>query len=195
MNRTAELERATKETRVKVRLDLDGAGAHEIDTGIGFFDHMLCQLSAHGLFDLKIEALGDTHIDFHHTVEDVGITLGEAFDKALGDRSGITRYGFAVVPMDEALAQVAVDLSGRAHLSYDDTLKFGKVGAMDTELFREFFEAFVRASKFTLHVKAAEGRNAHHVIEAVFKAFARALRQASEKDPRRVGVPSTKGNL
>lgn len=195
MTRKAELERTTKETRVKVALGVDGVGSHEIDTGIGFFDHMLCQLSAHGLFDLNIEALGDTHIDFHHTVEDVGITLGEAFDKALGDRAGINRYGFATVPMDEALAQVAVDLSGRAHLTYDDNLKFGKVGAMDTELFREFFEAFVRSSKFTVHIRTLGGRNAHHVIEAAFKAFARALRQATEKDPRRVGVPSTKGNL
>jgi imidazoleglycerol-phosphate dehydratase len=195
MSRKAELERSTKETRVKVVLDLDGTGVHEIDTGIGFLDHMLAQLSAHGLFDLKIEALGDTHIDLHHTVEDVGITLGTVFSEALGLREGINRYGYGVVPMDEALATVVVDLSGRAHLTYEDTLSFGKVGTMDTELFREFFEAFVRASKFTLHVKASEGRNAHHIIEAIFKAFARALRQATEKDPRREGVPSTKGNL
>jgi imidazoleglycerol-phosphate dehydratase len=196
MNRIAEVERNTKETRVKVRIGLDGTGRHEVSTGIGFFDHMLAQLAAHGLFDLNVAAEGDIHVDYHHTVEDVGIALGKALADALGDRVGIARYGAAVVPMDEALAQVALDLSGRSHLSYEDGLGKVKVGEMDVELIREFFEAFARSGLLTLHVRVLAGRNAHHVIEAVFKALARALRAATEADPRRVGViPSTKGSL
>ncbi len=195
MSRVAEIVRKTNETSVRVVVDIDGTGKHTIDTGVGFFDHMLTQVAAHGLIDLTIEAQGDIHVDFHHTVEDVGIALGQALDKALGNREGITRYGNATVPMDEALAMAAVDLSGRCCLNYDDGLDSGKVGEADIELFREFFEAFVRNSNATVHIKATSGRNAHHVIEAVFKAFARAIRQAAEPDPRRTGVPSTKGTL
>ncbi len=195
MGRVAKIERNTKETDINVVIDLDGAGACSVDTGIGFFDHMLTQLAVHGLFDLTIKADGDTHVDFHHTVEDVGIALGMAFDEALGDRAGIVRYGNATIPMDEALARVVVDCSGRSHLSYDDNLPAGKVGVMDIELFREFFEAFVRTSKVTMHTSALAGRNAHHVIEAVFKAFARSMRVAVDFDPRRLGIPSSKGGL
>jgi imidazoleglycerol-phosphate dehydratase len=195
MGRVYDVNRTTKETSVRVCIDLDGQGRHDVATGIGFFDHMLCQLAAHGLFDLTIKAEGDTHVDFHHTVEDVGIALGQALAGALGERQGIRRYGDALAPMDEALAQVALDCSGRAHLTYEDNLPFGKVGEMDIELFREFFEAVARNGQLTLHARSLAGRNAHHVVEAVFKAFARALRQAVEIDPRRTGVPSTKGTL
>ena len=196
MKRTAEVERETRETRVRVRVALDGTGRHDVRTGIGFFDHMLAQLAAHGLFDLEIAAEGDTHVDFHHTVEDVGIALGKAFHDALGDRAGIARYGHALVPMDEALAQAALDLSGRSHLSYEDGIGKGKVGEMDADLFREFFEAFCRSGALTLHVRVLSGRNAHHMVEAVFKSVARAFRAAVEPDPRRLGVvPSTKGAL
>ncbi len=195
MARRAEIERTTAETRVKLALDLDGAGAHRIQTGVGFLDHMLTHVAVHGLVDLEVEARGDLHVDAHHTVEDVGICLGQALAKALGDRRGLERFGEAVVPMDEALAQVALDLSGRAHLSYDDGIPPGKVGDLDTELFREFFEALVRNAGVTLHVRVLAGRNNHHRIEAVFKAFGRALRRAASPDPRRAGVPSTKGSL
>ena len=195
MSRNTLVERKTNETSVKISLNLDGTGTHNIDTGVGFFDHMLGQLSAHGLIDLDVAATGDIHVDFHHTVEDVGIALGQGLREALGDMQGITRYGAATVPMDESLAQAVIDLSGRSHLVYDDTLDGGKVGEMDVELIREFFEAFVRNSNITLHVRVLAGRNAHHVIEAVFKAVARALRVAAEPDPRREGVPSTKGTL
>ena len=195
MGRSYEVKRETNETGVRVRIDLDGTGTHQISTGIGFLDHMLTQIAAHGLFDLEIEAKGDTHVDFHHTVEDVGIALGQVIDGALGDRAGIRRYGEATIPMDEALAQVVIDCSGRAHLSYDDGLPFGKVGEMDIELFREFFEALVRTSQMTLHIRVFSGRNAHHAVEAIFKAVARALRRATESDPRRSGIPSTKGAL
>lgn len=195
MTRTAEVERKTRETEIRVRLALDGAGSAEVDTGVGFLDHMLTHVAVHGFFDLAAAARGDLHVDFHHTVEDVGIALGEAVSRALGDRRGIARYGEATVPMDEALAQVVLDLSGRTHLSYDDGLAPGKVGEVDIELFREFFEAFARAAGATVHVRVTSGRNAHHVIEAVFKAFGRALDRATHPDPRRRGVPSTKGSL
>lgn len=195
MSRSTLVERKTNETSVKINLNLDGTGIHNVDTGVGFFDHMLAQLSAHGLIDLDVAATGDIHVDFHHTVEDVGIALGQGLREALGDMQGITRYGAATVPMDEALAQAVVDLSGRSHLVYDDTLDGGKVGEMDVELIREFFEAFVRNSNVTMHVRVLSGRNAHHVIEAIFKAVARALRVAAESDPRREGIPSTKGTL
>jgi imidazoleglycerol-phosphate dehydratase len=195
MSRNSLVERKTNETSVKITMNLDGVGNHTINTGVGFFDHMLAQLSAHGLIDLEVEATGDIHVDFHHTVEDVGIALGQGLREALGDMAGITRYGEATVPMDESLAQAVVDLSGRSHLVYDDTLGGGKVGEMDVELIREFFEAFVRNSNVTLHVRVLSGRNAHHVIEAIFKAVARALRIATEPDPRREGIPSTKGTL
>ncbi len=195
MSRAFEVNRKTRETEVTLAVNLDGGGLQEVDTGIGFFDHMLCQLAAHGLLDLTVKAKGDTHVDFHHTVEDVGIALGQALAGALGDRAGIRRYGEATAPMDEALAKAALDCSGRAHLSYEDGLPHGKVGEMDIELFREFFEALVRNAQITLHVKVLAGRNAHHAIEAIFKAVARALREAVEADPRRTGIPSTKGTL
>jgi imidazoleglycerol-phosphate dehydratase len=195
MSRTAEIQRKTKETEVRVRLDLDEPGRVVTHTGVGFLDHMLTHVAVHGFASLEVEATGDLHVDGHHTVEDVGIALGQALDQALGDRAGICRFGEAWVPMDEALAQVVIDLSGRAHLSYDDGLLPGKIGVVDTELFREFFEAFVRNAGATLHVRVPAGRNAHHVIEAVFKAFGRALDAATRLEPRRSGVPSTKGSL
>ncbi|MHB8767342.1 MAG: imidazoleglycerol-phosphate dehydratase HisB [Deferrisomatales bacterium] len=195
MSRAVEVARKTAETDVRVRLELDGSGRVHARTGVGFLDHMLTHVALHGLLDLEVEAQGDLHVDFHHTVEDVGIGLGQALAQALGDRSGLRRYGEATVPMDEALAQVAIDLSGRTHLTYEDGLAPGKVGEVDLELFREFFEAFCRAGGVTLHVRVLAGRNAHHVIEAVFKAFGRALEQATRLDPRRGGVPSTKGSL
>lgn len=195
MSRAAEVTRRTHETDVRVRLELDGEGLAQADTGVGFLDHMLTHVAVHGFFDLVASATGDLHVDSHHTVEDLGIALGQAVAEALGERRGIARYGEATVPMDEALAQVVLDLSGRTHLSYDDGLAPGKVGEVDIELFREFFEAFARAAGATLHVRVASGRNAHHVIEAVFKAFGRALDQATSAEPRRRGVPSTKGSL
>lgn len=195
MGRSAEIERKTKETEVRLSVNLDGAGQASIRTGVGFLDHMLVHVAVHGHLDLSVEATGDLHVDGHHTVEDVGIALGQALDRALGDRSGIARYGEATLPMDEALARVALDLSGRAHLSYEDGLAPGRVGTVDVELFREFFEGLVRNAGMTLHVRALEGRNTHHVIEAIFKAFGRALDQAVRLDPRRSGVPSTKGSL
>jgi len=193
--RRAEVGRKTAETEVRVSLVLDGSGRAEMSTGVGFLDHMLTHVAAHGFNDLKVEATGDLHVDAHHTVEDVGIALGQALDAALGDRKGIARFGEASVPMDEALAMVVIDLSGRQHLTYEDGLGPGALGAMDLELVREFFEAFVRNSGATLHVRVLAGRNAHHVIEAVFKAFGRALDAATRLDPRRVGIPSTKGSL
>ncbi len=195
MERTAQIERETAETRVSLRLGLDGTGRAEVSTGVGFLDHMLTHVAVHGLFDLAVEARGDLHVDAHHTVEDVGICLGKALSEALGDRAGLVRFGEACVPMDEALAQVVVDVSGRAHLSYDDAIPPGKVGEIDTELFREFFEGLARSAGITLHVRVLAGRNSHHKVEAVFKAFGRALDAATRRDPRRSGVPSTKGSL
>lgn len=195
MSRPATIERKTKETDVRVYLDLNGSGRGVCDTGVGFLDHMLNQIATHGLVDLEVAAKGDIHIDYHHTVEDVGIALGQALAKALGDKAGIARYGEATVPMDEALANVVLDFSGRSHLSYDDGLAGGKVGTVDVELFREFFEAVVRNASLTLHVRVLAGTNTHHVIEAIFKAFARALRAAVADDPRRAGIPSSKGEL
>jgi imidazoleglycerol-phosphate dehydratase len=195
-SRSAEVERKTAETRVLVAVDLDGTGRCDVFTGVGFFDHMLTHVAVHGLTDLTVQAQGDLEVDAHHTVEDVGIALGQALNRTLGDRKGIARYGEATVPMDEALAHVALDLSGRSHLSYEDSLPAaGKVGTLDVELVREFFEAFVRNAGATLHVRVLAGRNAHHVVEAVFKAFGRALDAATRIDPRRGGVPSTKGSL
>ncbi len=195
MKRAAEIERKTTETEVRLSVNLDGKGQATVQTGVGFLDHMLTHVAVHGQLDLTVEATGDLHVDGHHTVEDVGIALGQALDRALGDRAGIARFGESTLPMDEALAQVSLDLSGRSHLSYDDGLSPGKVGTADVELFREFFEALVRNAGITLHVRALAGRNAHHVIEAIFKAFGRALDQAIRLDPRRSGVPSTKGSL
>ncbi len=194
--REAALERNTTETRIKVRVNLDGTGRAEIRTGVGFLDHMLDQLARHGLMDLAVEADGDLHIDFHHTTEDVGIAIGQAVSKALGERRGINRYASAYVPMDEALTRVAIDLSNRPYLVWRVELPMAKLGDMDTELFREWFQAFAQHAGATLHVECLYGQNTHHIVEACFKALARALRQAVAIDPRRSdAVPSTKGVL
>ena len=196
MNRTADLRRDTKETRIRVRLDLDGTGQARLATGIGFFDHMLDQIARHGLIDLEIEAEGDLHIDGHHTVEDVGITLGMAVAQAVGDKRGLTRYGHAYVPLDEALSRVVIDFSGRPGLHMDVPFKSGMVGGFDTQLAYEFFQGFANHALVTLHIDNLRGENAHHQCETVFKAFARALRMALALDPRAAGViPSTKGAL
>lgn len=196
MTRTATVERATRETAVTCKLVLDGAGASSIATGIGFLDHMLTALARHALFDLGVAAKGDLHIDFHHTAEDVGIVLGKALAQALGDKRGIRRFGHALVPMDEALAEAAIDISGRPFLAWSVTFTRDKVGEMDTELFEEFFRAFAMNALITLHVTQKAGTNAHHVAEACFKALARALRMAVEPDPRAGdAIPSTKGSL
>jgi len=196
MPRTATITRKTSETVISLSLDLDGAGESEIDTGIGFLDHMLTAFARHGLFDLTIRAEGDLHIDYHHTTEDVGIVLGAAFARALGDKRGIRRFGHAVIPMDETLAEAAVDISGRPFLAWDVTFERDKIGDMDTELFEEFFRALAFNAMVTLHVTRKTGRNAHHIAEACFKAAARAMRAATELDPR-LGdaIPSTKGAL
>ena len=193
--RTAHVQRRTRETEIELALNLDGSGTAEIDTGVGFFDHMLTLMAAHGLLDLRVHARGDTHIDDHHTVEDVGIVLGQALREALGDKAGLRRYGHAIVPMDEALALVAIDCSGRGLLVYDVTFTRDKIGSFDTELVEEFLRAVAHNGGITLHVRQLAGRNAHHVAEAVFKALGQALRRAVERDPRREGVPSTKGVL
>lgn len=196
MARHAALTRTTSETDISLRLDLDGTGAAEIATGIGFLDHMLTTFARHGLFDLVVQAEGDLHIDAHHTTEDVGIVLGRAFAQAIGDKRGITRYGHALVPMDEALAEAAVDISGRPLLAWDVAFSRELLGEIDTELFEEFFRAFAMNALLTLHVTRRAGRNAHHMAEACFKAVARALRQAAEIDPRAEDmIPSTKGAL
>ncbi len=194
--RTASIERNTKETQVSVSLNLDGTGTYQVSTGVGFLDHMLEQLSRHSLIDLTVKASGDTHIDYHHTVEDVGITIGEAVTKALGDRKGITRYGSALIPMDETLTRVALDLSNRPYLVWKVGFSRPKLGEMDTELFKEWFQAFAQAAGVTLHVENLYGENNHHIVESCFKALARALREAIEIDPRKAdAVPSTKGVL
>ena len=196
MDRTASIARKTTETDISVSLTLDGSGKADIATGIGFLDHMLTALARHGLFDLTVRAAGDLHIDFHHTTEDVGIVVGQAFARAIGDKRGIRRFGHALIPMDETLAEAAVDISGRPFLVWDVAFKRHKIGEMDTELFEEFFRAFAFNAMITLHVTRRAGRNAHHVAEACFKAMARALRMASEFDPRASDViPSTKGAL
>jgi imidazoleglycerol-phosphate dehydratase len=196
MGRTAALTRTTSETDISVTLNLDGTGRAEIATGIGFLDHMLTALARHALFDLTVRATGDLHIDFHHTTEDVGIVLGSAVAAALADKRGIRRFGQALIPMDEALAEVAIDLSGRPFLSWNVDFQRPKIGEMDTELFEEFFRALAFNALLTLHVTRRAGHNAHHVAEACFKAVARALRMAVEPDPR-IGdaIPSTKGAL
>ena len=194
--RTAEVSRNTAETRITVKINLDGTGQSKLSTGIGFFDHMLDQIARHGLIDLDIHAEGDLHIDGHHTVEDVGITLGQAFAKAVGDKKGIRRYGHAYVPLDEALSRVVVDFSGRPGLVMHVPFKSGMIGEFDSQLAFEFFQGFVNHAGVTLHIDNLRGENAHHQAETVFKAFARALRAALELDPRSVGViPSTKGSL
>lgn len=196
VQRTAEICRNTFETQVRAKLDLEGTGKSQLTTGIGFFDHMLDQIARHGLIDLQVEARGDLHIDAHHTVEDVGITLGQALAKALGDKAGLTRYGHAYVPLDEALARVVIDLSGRPGLSFNADFAGLRIGEFDTELIREFFQGLVNHAAITVHIDGLRGDNAHHQAEAIFKAFARALRVAITADPRRgAAVPSTKGSL
>jgi imidazoleglycerol-phosphate dehydratase len=196
MARTADVTRNTKETQIRVVVNLDGTGAAQLATGIGFFDHMLDQIARHGLIDLTIEAKGDLHIDGHHTVEDVGITLGQAVAQAVGDKAGLTRYGHAYVPLDEALSRVVVDFSGRPGLHMRVPFKSGMVGGFDTQLAYEFFQGFSNHAGVTLHIDNLFGDNAHHQCETVFKAFARALRMALTLDPRSAGVvPSTKGSL
>jgi imidazoleglycerol-phosphate dehydratase len=196
MSRTATIQRDTKETQIRVRVDLDGTGASKLSTGIGFFDHMLDQIARHGLIDLEIDAKGDLHIDGHHTVEDVGIALGMAVGQAVGDKKGLTRYGHAYVPLDEALSRVVVDFSGRPSLEMHVPFKAGMIGGFDVQLAHEFFQGFANHALVTLHIDNLKGENAHHQCETVFKAFARALRMAVALDPRSAGVvPSTKGAL
>ena len=196
LDRIAEVSRNTAETKITARVNLDGTGQASLSTGIGFFDHMLDQIARHGLIDLNIQCEGDLHIDGHHTVEDVGITLGQAVAKAVGDKKGIRRYGHAYVPLDEALSRVVVDFSGRPGLHLHIPFTSGSIGGFDTQLTYEFFQGFVNHAGVTLHIDNLKGINAHHQCETVFKAFARALRAALERDPRSVGViPSTKGSL
>jgi imidazoleglycerol-phosphate dehydratase len=196
MNRTAEVTRKTAETNIRVAVNLDGSGQAKLSTGIGFLDHMIDQIARHGLIDLDVQCEGDLHIDGHHTVEDIGITLGQAFAKAVGDKKGIRRYGHAYVPLDEALSRVVVDFSGRPGLHMDVQFTAGMIGELDTQLVYEFFQGFVNHAGVTLHIDNLKGSNAHHQCETIFKAFARALRAALELDPRAAGViPSTKGSL
>ena len=195
-DRTAQVERITNETKIRVAIHLDGSGKSNLATGIGFFDHMLDQIARHGLIDLDIQCQGDLHIDGHHTVEDVGITLGQAVAQAVGDKKGITRYGHSYVPLDEALSRVVVDFSGRPGLHQHIPFTSGMVGTLDTQLVYEFFQGFVNHALCTLHIDNLKGVNAHHQCETIFKAFARAVRAALELDPRSAGViPSTKGSL
>lgn len=194
--RTAEISRNTLETKIRVSIDLDGTGKSQLATGVGFFDHMLDQIARHGMIDLQVDAQGDLHIDAHHTVEDVGITLGQALAQALGDKKGLTRYGHAYVPLDEALSRVVVDLSGRPGLSFNVEFTRAMIGEFDVDLVREFFQAVVNHAGITVHIDNLRGDNAHHQAESVFKAFARALRMAISTDARAGGaVPSTKGSL
>jgi imidazoleglycerol-phosphate dehydratase len=194
--RVAEIRRDTNETRIRVRVNLDGSGQATLATGIGFFDHMLDQIARHGLIDLDIEAQGDLHIEGHHTVEDVGITLGQALAQAVGDKQGITRYGHSYVPLDEALSRVVVDFSGRPGLAMDVNFTAGMIGGLDTQLVFEFFQGFVNHAGVSLHIDNLKGHNAHHQCETIFKAFGRAVRMALTPDPRSAGViPSTKGSL
>jgi imidazoleglycerol-phosphate dehydratase len=196
VTRTATIERTTKETAIKATVNLDGTGAFRIATGVGFLDHMLEQLARHGLIDIDLEAKGDLHIDFHHTVEDCGIVLGQAVAKALGDKAGITRYASVDLPMDEALTRVTIDVSGRPYLVWRVEFTRAKLGEMDTELFREWFQAFAQNAGITLHIENVYGENNHHIAETCYKGLARALRAAVAPDPRQAGrVPSTKGSL
>ena len=195
-SRTAQIKRDTLETRIEVGLDLDGSGNANLDTGIAFLEHMLDQVARHGMVDITIKAEGDLHIDAHHTVEDIGITLGQAFAEALGDKKGIRRYGHAYVPLDEALSRVVIDFSGRPGLEYHASFTRARIGDFDVDLFHEFFQGFVNHAKATLHIDCLRGENAHHIAETIFKAFGRAVRMAAEPDPRMAGImPSTKGSL
>jgi imidazoleglycerol-phosphate dehydratase len=195
-SRTAQVERNTLETQVKVNINLDGNGAARFDTGLPFLEHMLDQVARHGLIDLNIECRGDLHIDAHHSVEDIGITLGQAFAQAVGDKKGLYRYGHAYVPLDEALSRVVVDFSGRPGLFYQVEFKRGMIGNFDVDLFHEFFQGFVNHAGVSLHIDNLKGHNAHHIAETVFKAFGRAVRMALTPDPRMAGItPSTKGSL
>jgi len=194
-SRTAKVSRETKETQIRVEVNLDGKGSSRLSVGIPFLEHMLEQVARHGMIDLVIEGKGDVHIDHHHMVEDIGITLGQALDKALGDKAGVRRYGHAYVPLDEALSRVVVDLSGRPGLEYFVEFPRARIAEFDVDLFREFFQGFVNHAKITMHVDNLRGRNAHHIAETAFKAFGRALRMAVEPDPRGGGIPSTKGSL
>ncbi len=195
MSRTARMERTTRETRIDLELNLDGAGESEVETGIPFFDHMLSQVAKHGIFDLRVKAEGDTEVDDHHTVEDVGICLGGALQRTLGDKAGIRRYGSALSPMMDSLARVALDLSGRSSLFYRCAFTAARVGKFDLQLVEEFFTAFSSSGGVDLHIEVLHGSNAHHMVESVFKGFGRALREAVSPDERRQGVPSTKGAL
>ena len=195
MKRIAKVSRKTLETNITVEINIDGSGKSKLNSGIGFLDNMLDQISRHGLFDLKIEAKGDLHIDAHHTVEDIGITLGQAFTKAMGDRTGIRRYAHAYVPLDEALSRVVIDISGRPGLEFDSHFTRARVGEFDVDLIHEFFQGFVNHANVTLHVDNIKGENSHHQAETIFKAFGRALRIAVEIDKRVEGTPSTKGSL
>ena len=196
MQRKADVVRDTSETQIRVAINIDGTGQQKLDTGVPFLDHMLDQIARHGLIDLDISAKGDLHIDAHHTVEDVGITLGQAFAKAMGDKKGIRRYGHAYVPLDEALSRVVIDFSGRPGLEFHVPFKRSMIGQFDVDLTHEFFQGFVNHAHVTLHIDNLRGENAHHQCETVFKAFGRALRMATELDPRAAGtIPSTKGSL
>ena len=195
MERKATVERNTNETKIRISIDLDGSGKRRIHTGVGFFDHMLDGFARHGLFDLDVECQGDLEIDCHHTIEDIGIVLGEAIGKAVGDKKGISRYGQCLLPMDEALVLCAVDLGGRPYLVFDADFTDSKCGDMDTQMAREFFYAVSYSARMNIHLKKIYGQNDHHIMEAMFKAFARSLRSACEKDPRVTGIPSTKGML
>lgn len=194
--RKATIKRDTLETRISVSIDLDGSGKSEFDTGVPFLEHMLDQIARHGMIDLKVRAEGDLHIDAHHTVEDIGIVLGQAFAKALGDKKGIRRYGHAYVPLDEALSRVVIDFSGRPGLEYHADYPRGRVGDFDVDLIHEFFQGFINHALATVHIDCLRGKNAHHIAETIYKAFGRAVRMAIEADPRMAGItPSTKGSL
>ena len=195
MTRSATISRTTGETDITITLDLDGSGVVDVDTGVPFFDHMLSAFGRHGLFDLAVRAVGDIEVDAHHTVEDTGIVLGQAFARALGDKAGITRFADVAIPMDEALVMAAIDISGRGELFWDVPISAMRVGSFDTELGHEFFAALARDAGCTLHLDEIAGENAHHILEATFKAAGRALRLACELDPRVKGIPSTKGSL
>ena len=194
--RTAEVSRNTLETKIKVSINLDGTGVSKLSSGLGFLDHMIDQIARHGMLDINVEATGDLHIDAHHTVEDIGITLGQAFAKAIGDKKGVRRYGHAYVPLDEALSRVVLDLSGRPGMEFGVEFKRAQIGEFDVDLIHEFFQGFVNHALVTLHIDNLRGENAHHQAETIFKAFGRALRMATELDTRMAGImPSTKGSL